>query len=399
VVLHWLRLERERCINLALLLGSSAFALICFGVFDFVTSQGQHSDPATLPNLRSNGRNLYINKANGWYELNANYRGEDRYGPHRFAVATDGNGFRIDPSAAARPAAATAAEKDMPALLFLGDSFTYGVASPWSNSFVGQVARRYPGRVINAGVNSHSPTPHLYRLRRLLNDGTVPARAMVIMAVDISDVQDEASRWQPGPTEPGDRSSQARAANASQQVIARQSSSPDSRSDRPFFSARNFQLSHRLYYALEGVYKRFFDHWQVRNNVRSAFTHRPWPELEPQYQPLGVAGGLQQLRQQIQAAAQLSHSSGHRFLLLIYPWPAQLAYPEPFNWEQWISASCQAPNCSGVINAFPAFRQQVGSDRSAAAWQERLYLRGDMHLNAAGNALVAQAILDTLQQR
>lgn len=387
----------ERWVNLALLLGSSALALLAFAGFDLALSRHQGGDPLATEPLRTNGRSLYINKPNGWYELNTLFSGEDRYGPHRYPVATDAKGFRIPTTPPQLPI--TGSDRKLPALLFLGDSFTYGVASRWEESFVGQVARQYPGPVINAGVNSHSPTPHRFRLQRLFATGGVPAGAVVIMAIDISDVFDEASRWQPGSAEPSDRSSQVAAPAATRQVIERQNRRQQEADAAPFFSPRNFQLTHRIYYGLEALYKRFFDHWQVRNNHRSAFTHRPWEELDAAYGPLGVAGGLRQLRQQIQAAARLSASHGHRFLLLIYPWPAQLAYSSAFNWERWISESCQAPDCSGVINAFPAFRAQVAPDPSAAAWQERLYLRGDMHFSAEGNAVVARTILNTLHSQ
>ncbi|MEB3235575.1 MAG: hypothetical protein VKM98_09115 [Cyanobacteriota bacterium] len=382
-------------LELALVAGSISLSLLGFLVFDGIYSSQQRSNPFSPPPLKTNGRKLYISKSNGWYELNKNYDGEDRYGRYRIDVKTDENGFRIptkqQPTLTDKRSSAQA-----PALVFLGDSFTYGVGTSWDNTFVGQVAKHYPGPVINAGVVSHSPTAHRYRLERLLKSGTIPDGAVVIMAVDISDVQDESSRWIPqtsGP--PQERNSAASAA-----VVERQGTATKQirKSDEPWFSPRRFQLTHRLYYGLEVLYKQFFDHWQIRNNARSAFTHRPWNEIDEAYKPLGVVGGLGQLRRQITAAAKLSTNYGHQFFLLIYPWPAQLAYSDQFNWESWISQSCHVPDCSGVINAFPAMRQQVTPNRNAASWQERLYLKGDMHLSPAGNAVVAQTILKALQE-
>jgi lysophospholipase L1-like esterase len=383
------RSKRERLAELALLAGSTTLALGAFAAFDFVYSKQQQRDPFALSAPRNNGRSLYVHKPNGWYELNRNYRGEDRYGRHLFAVATDQHGLRIPSPAAAAPAKASSQH---PALVFLGDSFTYGVGANWNDTYVGQVAKRYPGAVINAGVNSHSPTPHLYRLQRLLQEGAIPTGAIVVLAVDISDVQDEASRWQSTDAEPQERS----AAAAAQVIERRGRTQPPPEAQTPLFSPRNFQLTHQIYYGLEALYKRFFDHWQIRNQARSAFTHRPWADLAQHYAPLGVEAALNQTRRRIEQIAQLSQRNGHPFWLLIYPWPAQLAYRDQFSWEQFIASSCQPATCSGVINTFPAFRQQVGADPHAAAWQERLYLKGDMHFSRSGNGVVAEAVLKAL---
>ena len=379
-----------RAAELALMLGSIAVALGAFLLFDALYSKRQTDVSLQPPAPRTNGRSLYLSKPSGWYELNPGYNGEDRYGPHLIKVRTDGRGFRVPldgPATAKGPRPAS----PLPALVFLGDSFTYGVGASWEQTFVGQVARRYGGEVINAGVISHAPTAHRYRLERMLQDGRIPPGAIVIMAVDISDVQDEASRWVPGPGEPRERQSAAAAAVVQRQETAAQ--------PQPWFSPQRFQLSHRIYAGLESAYKQLFDHWQVRNLDRSAFTHRPWAELEGRYQPLGVAGGLQQLRQQLQQAARLSASRGHPFWILIYPWPAQLAYDARFSWERFIAGSCEPGVCSGVINTFGAFRQAVGPDRNSALWQNRLYLRGDVHFTPTGNALVAEAVLAALQPR
>jgi len=384
-----------RIAELLLLSGSIVLSLLGFLAVDLIYSKQQLADPFTPAPPKNNGRSLYISKPSGWYELNANYSGQDRYGRFLIDVKTDAQGFRVPINTS------SAHPKDRqiskPTLVFFGDSFTYGVGSSWEQSFVGQVAKRYAGNVINAGVVSHSPTPHHYRINRLLRHGTLPPGAIVVMAIDISDVQDEASRWVPGNAEPIERQSSAAAAVVRRQGAAAAATKINRQTAEPFFSPRNFQLTHRIYYSLEGLVKRFLDHWQARNLERSAFTHRPWSQLDRSYQPLGVAGGLKQLRQQVQQAARLSASHGHPFWILIYPWPAQLAYDERFSWERFIKDSCEPKVCSGVINTFPAFRRNVGADRSAAKWQNHLYLHGDVHFTPAGNAVIAESVLQALR--
>jgi len=380
------------------LIGASiSFSLLALLSIDWLYSKQQKRDPFSLPAPTSNGRGLYISKPSGWYELNPNYNGEDRYGSFLIRVKTDSQGFRT-PIHRTESIKRSTHQGSNPTLLFLGDSFTYGVGTDWEQSFVGQIAKRYNGTVINGGVVSHSPTPHLYRLKHLLDKGSLPAGTIVIMAVDISDVQDEASRWVQTSAEPFERNTKTASAIVNRQGAAAQAMSSE-RQTSPFFSPRNFHLTHRIYFGLEALYKKLFDHWQIRNSERSAFTHRPWSELDSRYQPLGVKGGLFQLQMQIKKAAQLSKAFNHPFWILIYPWPAQLAYADRFSWEQFIQNSCEPGVCSGVINAFPVFRNKVGSNRMGAHWQQQLYLEGDMHFSAAGNALIAEAVLQRLQPK
>ena len=375
--------QRERLINLALSAGSIVFVLLVFLIGDWLYSRGQKRDPFALKPLASNGVKLYRGDARtGWYELNGGFDGEDRYGKLTFRVHTDQNGFRSDPRAGAK----AAPKATRPALLLIGDSFTYGVGLNWDDTFAAQLAARYGGPVLNAGVNSHSPTPHLWRLQRWFQQDSIPAGAIVIMAVDISDVFDEATRWSDGPTTPIERTTaqpQGRPAGETAKPAA------------PLFSPQTFQLTHQIYFGLEALVKSFIDDLQVRNNVRSTFIHRPWAELNPAFQPLGVQGGLMRLQQKVRAAAQLSQAHGHPFYVLIYPWPAQLAYTNRFSWEQAINQACLKPACSGVIDTIPVFADIARRDRQ---WQRHLYIPGDMHFNATGNRLIAQQIVKALKR-
>lgn len=376
--------SRERLINLALSAGSIGFVLVLFLAGDWLYSSLQRRDPFAPRALKTNGVKLYRSEAKtGWYELNSGFDGEDRYGKLIFQVRTDQHGFRTGPVRPTRHQ-----NKSKPALLLMGDSFTYGVGLNWEDTFAAKLEAAYGGAVINAGVNSHSPTPHLWRLQRWFQQGLVPKGAIVVMGVDISDVYDEATRWSDGPTTPIERTTALGPGITASQA-------PPQQTAGPFFNPRSFQLTHQIYFGLEALVKHFIDDLQVRNNVRSTFTHRPWSELDAAYQPMGVAGGLERLKRKIAASAALTHANGHRFYLLIYPWPAQLAYPHRFSWEQAISSACQKPACSGVINTVPVFARRAATDSN---WQQHLYIRGDMHFKAAGNQLIANEILAALER-
>lgn len=368
-------------VNLALVGGSIMSGLLLFQAFDLVYSRLNKRHPFALPALKNNGVALYRSGSKGWYELNPGYRGEDRYGKLTYKVNTDANSFR-----SSEPGHNADQQSSNPAVFMIGDSFIYGVGSDWADTISAQLSALLKTRVINAGVNSHSPTPHVHRLKQLLNRGAIPAKAIIIMAVDISDVQDEATRWRDGSPTPIDRSVSSAASATNTQP---------SQANESFYSPKNFKLSHQIYYFFEAIVKRYIDNIQVRNLSRSAFTHRSWQSLREEYQPLGVSGGLKRIENKIKAAALISQSNKHPFYLLIYPWPAQLAYANAFNWNEAISSFCQPPECNGVINTFPDFKAMKNDNKN---WQNTYYISGDMHFNATGNRLIAESIAAKLRK-
>ena len=81
--------------------------------------------------------------------------------------------------------------------------------------------------------------------------------------------------------------------------------------------------------------------------------------------------------------------------MLIYPWPAQLAYKSLFNWPKYVEGLCIEIDCAGVINAFPDFSTYKENSQS---WQKDLYIRGDMHFNQKGNFILAEIIANRLSK-
>ena len=362
----------------------------------------------------------YVGYEDGWYTLAPNVRVASAWGETVFPWRTDANGFRIDHHqiSASRPAD----------LIFLGDSFTFGIGLPWEDTFVGIYERTSRRPVINAGVTSYSPTAYLWQYKRAISAGALRASHVVIVAIDISDVQDEAAIWEEGQDHPRKRDR----ASSSPQPIPR--IEPTLKS---FLSSRlpGTRSIYRMirYWLFSG--EETTQKVPVTEMVRSSFTWRPWSEIEPRrasgvryeqvgyqplgvqggrlakiremlatissipwenkyeqvgYQPLGVRGGLAKIRERLATISSIARENKSDLWILIYPWPAQLLHPSAiFDWEKFNVDMCHDIQCRGVINTFPRFRLLAGSND----WYEKLFIHGDVHFNKFGNQVIADEIM------
>jgi hypothetical protein len=328
----------------------------------------------------------YVRYEDGWYTLAPNVRVATVWGKTVYPWRTDANGFRIDhhQASASRPAD----------LIFLGDSSTFGEGLPWEDTFVGIYERASSRSVINAGVDSYSASAYLWQYKRAISAGALRAPHVVIAAIDISDVQNEAAIWEDGQDHP-----------------RRRNPPPIPRE-----TLKSFLGSHLL--GTRSIYRmirtRLFSdegnqqttQWYF-DGVRSAFTWRDWNKIEPGneneqisyytrigYKPLGVRGGLAKIRERLATISSIAHENKSDLWILIYPWPAQLQHPSTiFDWEKFNVDMCHDIQCRGVINTFPRFRSFTGSND----WYEKLFIHGDVHFNQFGNQVIADEILATVK--
>ena len=327
----------------------------------------------------------YIAKDDGWYELAPSFVGKDQFGPYIYDVETDAHGFRK------KPGATVAAPYDM---IFLGDSFTYGMNGAWDDTFVGMYAGDSGHQAVNAGVSSYSPTGYLYQYQRALAAGLLPRGHRVVIAVDVSDVQDEAGIWVDGDAHPRKRS--AAAPRVVTAAMLGTFLSVDSRGRLIERFPRTFLIYRYLRYDVLG-----WNRASVTEMPRSAFTFADWPTLDARpadpglagFAPLGVRGGLDRVEQKLLAIMQLARAHDAEVSLLIYPWPAQVAHADAFSWSTFVAGACEKGSCAGVIDTIPRFRSLAANDSN---WLNTLYVSGDTHFTALGNRVIADALLKAL---
>ena len=388
-----LRIAKNFLLNSLLVIISIILPISFFQIFDFLYSKNSPGyNPFKLREPLNNGKDLYIRDNLGWYDLEADFYGESRYGKNYFYVKTDKNGLRINHLKNSNNL------KSDEKIFFIGDSFTFGVGLDWQKSFVGILNKEYNINAINAGVNSYSPTTYKYKLRSLIDKGLISKNQRVVIGLDISDVFDEATRW----TEYKDKPALIKEVNKLnkknlnvKKIKSELSVNSKKKNFKNFYNIYNFKLSHQIYFGIEGLIKRFVDDIQVRNNDRSKFTHEDWQLIDEKFSPLGIEKSLKKIRVNLLEISQISSKNNNKLYLLIYPWPAQLAYESHFDWPKYVQELCIEISCSGVINAFPEFLKYKENSKY---WQRELYLRGDMHFNQKGNFVLAEIIVNQLNK-
>jgi hypothetical protein len=206
-----------------------------------------------------------------------------------------------------------------------------------------------------------------------------------MLALDISDAQDEASYWVDGPSHP-----------IRNPAIA---GVPGSGGEhRPSKWSRRFQLTSALDEIVRRcVTNRVAPPASVTERQRSAVTWANWEDLNRStawedggYLPLGVQGGLDRISSKVSEIARLAESSGAHVVVLLYPWPGQLTNEERFSWDGFARQLCAKAGCS-VVDTIPRFQ---AAKSASLSWYSELYANGDTHLSANGNRIVAEALAE-----
>ena len=313
------------------------------------------------------------------------------WGRERYQLAINSQGFR---DAKVREVPPT---DPRPRILMLGDSFTESMG-PWKTSFVGRLADKFPQYdILNGGVGGYSPSNYLNTARIALNSGLSFDEAIVF--IDISDVQDEAGLVH-------DIDSSGAIALAKNQYHY---STPYSQAR--LFVSKHLVLTNYIWEVLEHLYVgtgHYYLNHGFNGNIfdmdRSAWPYRPVAEDRPfelGFAPLGVEGGLAKEKRKMDQLYELLARRNIPISVVVYPWPAQLIYDKVDSrhvqiWREWCAGKCKR-----FVDVFPQFfalRDQCPK-WEPGCWYLKNWTFGDIHLNANGNAVVADAVeksLDTV---
>jgi hypothetical protein len=219
----------------------------------------------------------------------------------------------------------------------------------------------------------------------------------VIVFVDMSDTQDEAGYY--------------RDVDSSGAVAGTRPSTTTSKLDRlRNFLRHHMILTNHVVQVLErvlvriGFYYLIYTDWggNIFDIERSAWTYRSVNEDLPSsdgYAPLGVEGGIAKEEAKMTLLWQELAPRRIPVSVVVYPWPGQIVHDTTNSrqvriWRDWCGG-----RCTRFISLFPVFlTAKERSPRTAPGnWYLDNFVFGDVHYNAAGNALVADAVIRSLE--
>jgi hypothetical protein len=303
-------------------------------------------------------------------KANAAFRYQ-RWGHLRHSVSTNSLGFR-DRTVRRVPLASNRYR-----VVFIGDSFTYGVGLPYEKTFVCLLEEELAKKgieVLNAGVVSYSPAIYWKKTEVLLTDVGLRFDHLVV-CLDISDIQDEADFY----------------ATTEDKVVWIKGPAPALREFLYEYTTilRNlWELGEAVYaWATEDPDTRRTeeDRRYATNEYRSL-----WTVDEAAFRDYG-ARGLRKARQHMDRLYRLLRSHRIGMTLIVYPWPTQILHGDRDSiqvevWKEWADA-----HSVPFLNLFPDF---MPTDQTPKEAIRKYFIPGDLHWNEAGHRLVAGRFLE-----
>lgn len=348
--------------------GVLVYCLALFLVFDFAYSSLTRGEEKERP--------ARIADAKYDHGFAANFDGYDVWGELRYRLTTNSLGFK-DASVRTVPQ-----KSDSRRVLLIGDSFGEGIGMSFEDSFAGMLDRagRQRGEKIeflNASVASYSPSIYYKKIKYLLESGLQFDE--VVLFSDTSDVTDEATSYFCIDDDPKYRA-HCSPAEGSRQAVAAAPKKTDFFTDRFVVTNRVRIYIKRSIQSVLGNRRKAIntDHERIGWTI-------PGLDVGTSYQPLGVDGGIARSLQNMRALADLLAARNIPLTIVVYPWAQQLAQADRDSRQVSLWRDFCPGRCKAFINLFPVFFAAADADKD---WYEHLFILGDDHFSAAGNAFM-----------
>jgi hypothetical protein len=136
---------------------------------------------------------------------------------------------------------------------------------------------------------------------------------------------------------------------------------------------------------------------------RSAWTYRKVEQTDPyiaSYAPLGVEEVIAKEKAKMTELWEDPKKPDIPISVVVYPWPAQIVHDAADSRQAQIRREVCQGRCKPFVSLFPAFlalkerypRSQPG------CWYLKDFIFGDAHYNATGNALAADAVIQSMTE-
>jgi lysophospholipase L1-like esterase len=266
-------------------------------------------------------------------------------------------------------------------IVFIGDSFTEGVGVPYRQTFVGRLedALAPDGvEVLNAGVIGYSPKIYYLKTRYLVEVVGLEFDELFVL-IDFSDVPNEIIYEHFVPHE-GRRIGDVLFA----------------------WHKRLMKVSY-FWYAIGGWLAREAELEELNlHGIPFTTEEEDAPLSDPAMRNDGywdesykyAAPGFRLARENMQKLVDLCRRHGIAMTIVVYPWPTNIVRRETDHVNLRVWRDFARANDGRFVNLFPRFV----NDLDPLEVYRRYFIPGDVHWNAAGHAVVAEALLSVIER-
>jgi hypothetical protein len=281
-------------------------------------------------------------------------------------------------------------------ILFIGDSFTEGVALSYQDTFVGLIDSELKEKgidVLNAGRSSYSPIIYWRKIKYLIEEVGLKFDE-VIVYIDISDIQDEAINYKLSNT-------------IDETVISRKPYIRTLISENTFVVKKLLILYDLLSLNKEqqrqatkekGATKNTgAEKWdaQVDNSkLNIASLRGKWTFNEKAYNTFGKHG-IELAKIYMTKLLNLLKNNSIDLTVAVYPWPDQILYEDLNSLQVEIWKNWAQDNQVKFINYFPDFVKKDSSQADKLQTLRKFYFPGDVHFNKAGSQVLARKFINS----
>jgi len=311
------------------------------------------------------------------HELLKNYKNTVFYLSFDYLMCTDQYSFRVN----CDKQNVDKSTKNL-GTVFLGDSQTEGVGLNFEDTFFGIIENKYNSLVFtNLSTSGYSFSIYFAKLNYLINSKKFKIKKVVIVP-DISDVQDEATKYY-----------------LDENNIVKRIQDKISFSDQNQLTEKNQKLSYNIlikfpvtYNLLRNLY--YYDYLRPIYRYKKEYGGANWTynTSSPSYGELGVKKSIEKSIKLMENIYDLLEKANIDLSVVIFPQPSQVLYDKQESLHVEIFKNFCKDRCEEFVNLYPLFFKYKNS-LSDNEIIKKFYLEGDMHFNKEGNKIIAEKIL------
>jgi hypothetical protein len=260
-------------------------------------------------------------------------------------------------------------------IVFIGDSFTYGVLLDYEYTVPGlaDIYFREKGiEVLNAGLSSYSPSIYYYKTKFFIEQGLKFSHLVVF--IDISDIEDEAIKYVV------DEQNQSVKSNVKDNH--RQEDKNLKTKFRDFLEL-NFNITYAF---IKYIDDNFIDDNFIDEIVSEKYIRDKWTIDENVREKYDV--GIQKSIYYMGLLKNLLDENDIKLTVVVYPWFSQIYHNDLESTQVKIWEEFSSKNGNQFINLFPVFINNKNEDLSVQDKILKNFIPFDVHWNKNGSKVV-----------